>query len=95
MIVACALALIAKFVPICVVVANALADLARVIVVAVVELTLNLTPLPKASVEVAAGLSQKQAENLALKSEKIKNIVGKNKVAKIIFVPNKLINIVV
>mgnify|MGYP001590022974 FL=1 len=46
-------------------------------------------------IEVAAGLSQKQAENLALKSEKIKNIVGKNKVAKIIFVPNKLINIVI
>ncbi|MEK6896977.1 MAG: class I tRNA ligase family protein, partial [Nanoarchaeota archaeon] len=42
-----------------------------------------------------SGLSQKEAEKSALKSEKIKILVGKNKIAKIIFVPNKLINIVI
>ncbi len=46
-------------------------------------------------IEAASGLSQKQAESLALKSEKIKILIGENKVSKIIFVPNKLINIVI
>jgi len=46
-------------------------------------------------IEVVSGLLQKQAENFALKSEKIKVLVGENKVVKIIFVPNKLINIVI
>jgi len=46
-------------------------------------------------IEINFGLSQKQTENLALKSEKIKALLGENKPAKIIFVPNKLINIVI
>jgi len=46
-------------------------------------------------IEVKAGITQKEAEKLVLKSEKIKNLIGKNKIKKIVFVPNKLINIVI
>ncbi len=43
-----------------------------------------------------AGLSQKQAENLALKSEKIKaRIADVKEVEKVVFVPNKLVNFVI
>jgi len=42
-----------------------------------------------------AGLSQKDTEKIILKSEKIKALIGKNEVKKIIFVPDKLINIVI
>jgi len=42
-----------------------------------------------------AGLSQKDAEKLVLKSEKIKALIGENEIKKIIFIPNKLINIVI
>ncbi len=46
-------------------------------------------------IEAAAGISQKEAEELVMKSEKVKNwIVGKQ-IKKVIFVPNKLINIVI
>ena len=41
------------------------------------------------------GLSQKEAEKLALDSEKIKKLLVGTGVKKIVFVPNKLINIVV
>jgi len=37
----------------------------------------------------------KEAEKIVLKSEKIKALVGKTEVKKIVFVPNKLINIVI
>jgi len=46
-------------------------------------------------IEAKANISEEQAKKMALKSEKIKNLVGKNKIKKIIFVSNKLINIVV
>ena len=46
-------------------------------------------------IEADFGISQKEAESLALKSEKIKVLVGGNKPVKIIFVANKLINIVI
>ena len=46
-------------------------------------------------IEAKAGLSQKEAEKLALKSEKIKVLLGGTPPVKIIFVPNKLINIVI
>jgi len=44
---------------------------------------------------VDTGLSQKQAEGLITANEKIKNIIGNSQIKKIIFVPNKLINIVI
>jgi len=46
-------------------------------------------------IEVEAGMDQKEIEKLVLKSEKIKALVGESKVQKTIYVPNKLINIVI
>ena len=46
-------------------------------------------------IEVSSDADQRTAEELVMQSEKIKNWVGQNKVKKIIFVPNKLINIVI
>lgn len=46
-------------------------------------------------VEFTAGISQKDAERIVLKSPKIKNWIGGKKISKIIFVPDKLINIVI
>ena len=45
-------------------------------------------------IEVDFGIEQKQASKLALKSEKIKALLGDTPTKKVIFVPNKLINIV-
>jgi len=42
-----------------------------------------------------AGLSQKEAEKIVLNLEKIKAFIGQAEVKKIVFVPNKLINIVI
>jgi leucyl-tRNA synthetase len=46
-------------------------------------------------IETKTGISQKQAEKIALQSDKINKLIGKNKIKKIIFVPSKLINIVI
>ncbi len=46
-------------------------------------------------IEIKSGLSQKEAEKLVMASEKIKGQIGKNEIKKIVFVPNKLINIVI
>ena len=45
--------------------------------------------------QVKADLDQSQVEGLVMNSEKLKPWIGENKPKKIIFVPNKLINIVV
>jgi len=46
-------------------------------------------------IQAKSGIDQKEAEKLALKSEKISSLIGKSEIKKIIFVPNKLINIVI
>ncbi|OGZ70682.1 MAG: leucine--tRNA ligase [Candidatus Staskawiczbacteria bacterium RIFCSPHIGHO2_12_FULL_38_11] len=46
-------------------------------------------------IEIAAGMSQKEIEEIALHAPKVKNLIGANQIKKIIFVPNKLINIVI
>ena len=46
-------------------------------------------------IEAKSGITQKEAEKLVLKSEKIKSLLGENKIVKTIFIPNKLINIVI
>ncbi len=46
-------------------------------------------------VSAPSGISQKEAENIALSSEKIKKLIAGLKIKKIIFVPNRLINIVI
>ena len=45
-------------------------------------------------IEVNVGINQKEAEKLVFKSEKVKKIIGESEIQKIVFVPNKLINIV-
>ena len=44
-------------------------------------------------IEIKSGISREEAEKLVLGSEKIKNLIGKSEIKKIIFIPNKLINI--
>ena len=46
-------------------------------------------------ISAKAGLTQKEAEKIVMKSEKVKALIGESKVKKIVFVPNKLINIVI
>ena len=46
-------------------------------------------------IEIDSDLSEKETSKLALKSEKIKALIGEQKPIKIVFVPNKLINIVI
>ena len=46
-------------------------------------------------INAKAGLTQKDAEKLVFKSEKIKALIGEGEVKKIVFIPNKLINIVI
>jgi len=46
-------------------------------------------------IEAKAGISQKEAEKTVLASEKIKALIGVAEVKKIVFVPDKLINIVI
>ncbi len=45
--------------------------------------------------EAASGVSQEEAEKMIMASPKIKELIGKASVKKIIFVPSKLINIVI
>jgi leucyl-tRNA synthetase len=46
-------------------------------------------------VDAKFNISQKELEKLVLESEKIKDLIGKSEIKKIVFVPNKLINIVI
>jgi len=46
-------------------------------------------------IEVKSDISQKEAEALALKSEKVLNWIGNKEIKKVIFVPKKLINLVI
>ncbi|MCD6550062.1 leucine--tRNA ligase [bacterium] len=46
-------------------------------------------------IEVSADISQEEAKKLALKQEKVQNWIGNKEIKKVIFVPKKLINIVV
>ena len=45
-------------------------------------------------IEAKSGLSQKDVEKLVMASEKIKALIGTAEIKKIVFIPNKLINIV-
>ena len=46
-------------------------------------------------IETDINISEEKAEKLALSQQKIKNWIGRNKIKKIIFVPQKLINFVI
>ena len=45
--------------------------------------------------EINSGLTQNRVEKMVLSSEKIKALIGTSEVKKIIFIPDKLINIVI
>ncbi|KKQ23083.1 leucine--tRNA ligase [Candidatus Wolfebacteria bacterium RIFCSPLOWO2_01_FULL_38_11] len=59
------------------------------------ELIIQINGKLRDKISVESGISQKEAENIALNQEKIKNFIGGKTVKKIIFVPEKLINIVI
>jgi leucyl-tRNA synthetase len=59
------------------------------------ELVIQINGKVRDKISVATNISQKEAENLALSREKIKNWLKDKEVKKIIFVPKRLINIVV
>jgi leucyl-tRNA synthetase len=46
-------------------------------------------------IDVPAGITEQEARDLALSSEKVKNHIGEKSPAKVIYVPGKLVNIVV
>jgi leucyl-tRNA synthetase len=59
------------------------------------ELVMQVNGKVKDRLRVKTGISQKEAENLVFMSDKIKNALAGRKIRKIIFVPNRLINMVV
>ena len=59
------------------------------------ELVIQINGKIRDKIVVKINIVQKEAENLALNQEKVKNAIAGNKIKKIIFVPNKLINIVI
>ena len=60
-----------------------------------VDLLVQVNGRLRDKLTVPAAISQEEAEKLALASAKVQEFTGKKKPAKIIFVPGKLINIVV
>ena len=59
------------------------------------ELIIQINGKVRDKISVSMGLSQKEAENIAFASEKVKMWLKEGKIRKIIFVPNKLVNIVI
>jgi len=59
------------------------------------ELVIQINGKVRDKIEVAAGISEAEAKNLALSREKIKNWLAGKEIQKIIFVPSKLINLVI
>ena len=49
----------------------------------------------RARMELPADLAKEELEKLVLDQERIKKLIGSKKVAKVVVVPNKLVNIVV
>jgi leucyl-tRNA synthetase len=61
----------------------------------VITLVVQINGRIRDKVEVEAGITESKAKELTLSREKIKKILDKKQIKKTIFVPNKLINIVV
>ena len=59
------------------------------------ELIIQINGKMREKISVDCGVSQKEAEKLVLEQEKVKNILGDRRIKKIIFVPDRLINIVI
>jgi leucyl-tRNA synthetase len=60
-----------------------------------IELVLQVNGKIRDTIEVDADISEKEAKKLALESEKIKKWTDEKEVIKVIFVKNKLVNIVI
>jgi len=60
-----------------------------------ISLVIQVNGRVKGSVEAKADITQAEAEELAISQEKIKNWVEGKEIKKVIFVPGKLINIVI
>jgi len=60
-----------------------------------ITLVIQVNGRVRDKIEVEAGISEKKAKELALLSKKIQNWISGKKIKKIIFVPKKLINIVI
>lgn len=58
------------------------------------ELIVQINGKVRDKIEVKKDISQKEVEDLTFSREKVKNILGPNQPKKVIFVPNRLINIV-
>jgi len=61
----------------------------------VVTLIVQINGKVRDKIEVKADISEKEAKEIALSQEKIKKWIGNREIKKIIFVPGKLINIVI
>ena len=58
------------------------------------ELIIQINGKMRDKILISKGISQKEAEKTILSREKIKNLVADKKIKKVIFVPDRLINIV-
>ena len=59
------------------------------------DLVVQINGKVRDKISVGKGISQKEAEEVVLNSDKIKQAIGLSKIKKIIFVPDRLINIVI
>ncbi|NCP58658.1 hypothetical protein GW831_02670, partial [Candidatus Wolfebacteria bacterium] len=59
------------------------------------ELVIQINGRVRDKISVETNISQEEAEKIVFSREKIKNWLKGKKVKKIIFVPNRLINIVI
>ncbi|MDI6734205.1 MAG: alpha/beta fold hydrolase [Patescibacteria group bacterium] len=59
------------------------------------ELVIQVNGKHRATIVVGVGIKEDEAQKLALAQEKVKNFINNQKIKKVIFVPNRLINFVV
>jgi len=67
----------------------------RLIKEEIITLVIQINGRVRDKIEVEAGISEKKAKELALLSKKVQNWISGKKIKKVIFVPEKLINIVI
>ena len=60
-----------------------------------ITLLIQINGKVRDKIEVDADISEEEAKRLAISSEKVKNWVGEKENKKIVFVPKKLVNIVI
>lgn len=59
-----------------------------------IRLILEVNNKVRDVIEIDKGITQKQVEEIVLQNQKIKKNIGNQKIKRIVFVPNKLINII-